>query len=49
MKLKPNQTRLRVLVQLSIAMLVVFGLAAGGWAQEKGKPGTGFFPGGYRG
>ena len=42
MKLKLGQTRFRVLVQLSLAMLVVFGLAAGGWAQEKGKPAPDF-------
>ena len=36
MTLTPYRNRLRVLAQMVIAMLVVFGLAAGGWAVEKG-------------
>lgn len=42
MKSKPGQTRLRVLLQLSMAFLMVLCLAAAGWAQEKGKPAPDF-------
>ena len=42
MKLTLDQTRLRVLVQLGLAVFVVFGLAAGGWAGEKGSPAPDF-------
>jgi len=36
MTLRPYRNRLRVLAQMGIAVLVVFGLASGGWAAEKG-------------
>ncbi len=42
MKLTLDQTRLRVLVQLGLAVFVVFGLAAGSWAGEKGSPAPDF-------
>jgi peroxiredoxin len=42
MKLTLDRTRLRVLVQLGLALFVVFGLSAGGWAGEKGSPAPDF-------
>jgi peroxiredoxin len=42
MKLTPGQTRHWVVVQWGLALLLVLGLTAGGWAQEKGKPAPDF-------